>query len=129
MLEIPRHQCSNPGCRKVHRMLPDFVTPFKQYHQDVIEDAVDDRLDPAVTEDQPDEKTVKRWKHWLMANILNINGQLKSAAHRELGFSEELLRSGVSLLHYLRSSLQGGWLRLILPIIYNSGGRLTPVYD
>ena len=44
------------------------------------------------------------------------------------GFSKELLRSGVSLLQKLRSSIPGGWLKVILRVIYNSGARLRPFY-
>ena len=64
-----------------------------------------------------------------MFNALNIDGHLKSIGHRELGFSEELLRSGVSLLESLRRSIPEGWLKVILCMIYNSGGRLWPFYQ
>ncbi|WP_368179806.1 DUF6431 domain-containing protein [Agathobacter rectalis] len=29
-LRIPRRQCSNDNCRRIHQMLPDILTPFKQ---------------------------------------------------------------------------------------------------
>ena len=64
-----------------------------------------------------------------MFNALNIDGHMKSVGHRELGFSEELLRSGVSLLGSLRRSIPERWLKAILRIIYNSGGRLSPFYS
>ena len=128
-VDIPRHRCDNPACGKVHRMLPDILAPFKHYQESVITDAIDDRIDPDTSDDRPSATTVIRWKHWLMMNWLNIDGCLKSVGHRELGFSEELMKSGVSLLEKLRSSIPEGWLKEILRIIYNSGGRLTACYD
>lgn len=125
---IPRHQCNNPRCRKVHRMLPDFMVPFKHYTEDVISDAVNDRLDLCMTGDAPSPSTVMRWKRWIGLNSADIDGHLKSVGHRELGFAGELLRSGVSLLKELMRSLPNGWLRTILRTIYNSGAFLVPVY-
>ena len=123
--EIPRHQCNNPSCQKIHRMLPDYFAPFKHYEEPVIEGTIDDRIDPATSDDRPSAQTAIRWKHWLMKNALDIDGQLKSIGHRELGFSVELLKSGVSLLNKLRSSIPEGWLKEILRIIYNAGGKLA----
>ena len=37
-LRIPRHQCSNDKCRRIHRMLPDILTPFKHYNEFNIEE-------------------------------------------------------------------------------------------
>ena len=127
-LKIPRCRCTNKRCRRIHRMLPDFLAPFKHYQEPVISGVLDGEIDPADADDRPSDQSAKRWSHWLMMNELNIDGYLKSVAHRELGFSEELLRSGVSLLGKLRSSIPYGWLRAILRIIYNSGGFLEPFY-
>lgn len=124
-LELPRHQCSNLSCRKIHRMLPDFLAPFKHYEESVIVDAIDDRILPDTSDERPSAQSVIRWKHWLMMNALDIDGYLKSVGHRELGFSMELLKSGVSLLEKLRSYIPEGWLKEILRFIYNSGGKLA----
>ena len=70
--------------------------------------------------------TMNRWHHWLMANEQYIDGTLKSVGFRDLGFGEELLRSGISLLRELRRSSER-WLETILSFIYNSGGFLVPV--
>ena len=127
-LQIPHHQCSNPGCGKVHRMLPDFIVPFKHYREETISDAIDGRLSSNETDDQPSEHLIQLWKRWIAENILNIDGYLKSIGHRELGFSEELLISGDSILQKLKSSIPEGWLKTILRVIYNSGGALSPFY-
>jgi len=63
-----------------------------------------------------------------MANTLDIEGYVKSVAHRELEFGEELLKSGLSLLNLLRARMPGGWLQTIIRIIYNAGGFLRPLY-
>lgn len=129
MIHIPRHRCDNPRCKKLHRMLPDFLVPFKHYTEDVISDAVSDRLDLNKTNDEPAVPTILRWKRWISLNTDDINGHLRSIGHRELGFSEELLRSSVSLLNKLMDSVPQGWLRTILRLIYNSGAFLVPVYS
>lgn len=129
-LKIPRHQCDNPRCHKVHRMLPDFLVPYKHYTEDIICGVLDETVRPtdADSEDYPSEQTMLRWHHWLVKNQLNIDGHLKSIAYRELGFSMELLKSGVSLLTTLRSSIPDGWLRSVIRYIYNSGNSLLVYY-
>lgn len=110
-------------------MLPDFLAPFKHYQEEVIVDSIDDRLMPEEVDDSPSEQTVKRWKRWIEVNATDIDGHLKSIGHRELGFAEELLRSGVSLLKELRRSIPEGWLKTILRMIYNAGAKLSPYYE
>lgn len=109
-------------------MLPDYLVIFKHYSGAVIVDAIDDRLLPEEADDRPSRQTVNHWKWWIQMNSSDIDGSLRSIAHRELGFTEELLRSSVSLLNELRRSFPENWLRVILRIIYNSGARLCPVY-
>ncbi|MBQ6388523.1 MAG: hypothetical protein IJH90_02690 [Mogibacterium sp.] len=121
---IPRHQCDNPACRRIHRMLPDFLVPFKHYQETVVVDAVDDRIMPDSSDDRPSAQTVLRWKRWLFMNANDIDGHLKSIGYRELNFTEELLRSDISLLSELRKRIPEGWLKEILRFIYNSGARL-----
>ena len=123
---IRRLKCHK--CRKLHRELPDFLAPFKQYAVEIISGV----LDGIVTSEDEDsveypcEKTMFRWHHWLFINQLRIDGYLKSIGYRLLDFSEELLNSGMSLLVKLRcSTLQ--WLETILRFIYNSGGFLVSV--
>ena len=125
---IPRHKCNNPGCGKLHRMLPDFMVPYKHYTEDVISDSVNTSVDLSDNCPGPSAATIRRWKRWIRLNRNNINGHLKSIGYRELGFSKELLRSGVSLLEELMGSIRNGWLRTILCLIYNSGASMVPVY-
>ena len=109
-------------------MLPDFMVPFKHYTEDVISDAVNDKSDQSMDGGGPSAATISRWKRWIRLNKADINGHLKSIGHRELGFSKELLRSGISLLEKLMCSIPHGWLRTILCLIYNSGASMVPVY-
>ena len=104
------------------------MVPFKHYTEDVVSDSVNDNAEHAQLCDGPSLATIRRWKRWIELNASDIDGQLKSIGHRELGFSKELLNSGVSLLRKLRASIQHGWLRTILCILYNSGASLVPVY-
>lgn len=122
---IRRLKC--PSCGRIHRELPDILLPFKQYAAEIIAGV----LDGIVTSndeddwDYPCEMTMLRWKAWLAANKLRIDGYMKSIGHRLPGFSAELLKSGVSLLEKLQSS-QRNWLETIHRFIYNSGGFLVP---
>lgn len=104
------------------------MVPFKHYQEEIICDAIDDRIDPEKSDDRPSKQTVTHWKFWLFLNTDDINGHLKSIAYRELGYSEELLKSGVSLLEKLRSSMPEEWLKTIIRTIYNSGAYLQPFY-
>lgn len=123
---IERMRCRNENCRRIHNALPDFLVPHKHYSSEVIEDVIDDVVRPndeLNDSDYPCEKTMVRWKAWFERNRKNIDGQLKSVGYRILGFSEQLLISGVSLSDELRKN-GAGWLGTILRIIYNSGGFL-----
>ena len=127
-LEIPRHRCNNPRCRRIHRMLPDFMLPHKHYEQPVVRDALDGHLDLDEAGNAPSAESIKRWGHWLMVNRLDIEGYVKSIEHRELGFSEDLLKSGASLLELIRKKIPQNWLGYVIRIIYNAGGFLRPFY-
>lgn len=111
-------------------MLADFLVPYKHYGEEAISGVLDGIVLPtdADSEESPSERTMLRWHHWLMHNQLNIDGHLKSIAYRELGFSEELLKSGISLLVALRRSIPDGWLRSVIRYIYNSGNSLLAYY-
>ena len=108
--------------------LPDFLAPYKHYETEVISGVLDEVVSADDMEDNcPCDSTVASWHHWLMINELRIDGYLKSEGSRLPGFTEELLKTGVSLLKYLRSSCQN-WLEIILRFIYNSGGFLVSAW-
>ena len=120
---IRRLKCTR--CGALHRELPDILTPHKHYASEVIGGVLDGIITPedADSEDYPCEATMHRWHHWLMANELRIDGYLKSIGSCLPGFTDELLKSGGSLLLKLRSACEE-WLETILRFIYNAGGFL-----
>jgi len=122
-LLIRRLKCCH--CHRLHNELPDILAPYKHYETEVIEDVVDGVIDAddIETEAYPCETTMRRWREWVERNTYRIDGMLKSTGYRFLGFSEQLLKSSVSLLNELRRD-GAGWLGIILRIIYNSGGFL-----
>lgn len=125
-LLIERVRCRNKNCRRVHNALPDFIVPHRHYSSEVIEDVIDEVVlpdDELNGSDYPCEMTMARWKYWFERNRENIDGQLKSVGYRVLGFSKQLLISGVSLSDELRKD-GAGWLSAIIRLIYNSGGSL-----
>jgi len=111
-------------CSSLHRELPDFLSPYKHYTTDTIENVVDEVID-SEDFDYPSEATMIRWKEWISRNIDNINGHLKSISFRALNFSEELLRSGICLLSELQKKGEG-WLGVVVSVIYNTGNFLPP---
>ena len=58
----------NPRCMRVHRMLPDFMVPYKQYSEETIAWVLDEAVscNDLDTEDFPSESTMKRWNQWLI---------------------------------------------------------------
>ena len=109
-------------------MLPDMLVPYKHYREETVSGVLDGIVSPddEDSENYPSEQTMVRWHHWFMANRLNIEGQMKSIGYRLLGFNEELLKSGISLLLHMRSSIPDAWLKTVLRYIYNSGNTLQP---
>lgn len=61
-INIRRLRC--PRCRVIHRELPDFIFPYKQYEADVIRGVLDGLItaDTIGYEDYPCEMTMRRWK-------------------------------------------------------------------
>ena len=123
---IRRLKCRK--CETLHRELPDILVPYKHYAAEVVSGVLEGCI---TSEDEdcaeyPCQTTMYRWQRWLAANRLRMDGHLKSVGYRLLGFSEELLKSGMSLLETLRSSNQE-WLEIILRFLYNSGGFLETV--
>lgn len=51
-------------CHSIHRELPDYILPFKQYDADIITGVLEGLITFETTgfEDYPSECTVKRWR-------------------------------------------------------------------
>lgn len=60
-VKVERFQC--PVCKHIHRMLPDYIYPFKQYEADIIHGVLDGSITSDILEyeDYPSEMTMKRW--------------------------------------------------------------------
>ncbi len=61
-INIRRFRC--PECHMIHRELPDFIFPYKQYEAEVIQGVLDGLItvETAGYEDYPCEITMRRWK-------------------------------------------------------------------
>lgn len=129
-LLIRRLSCTNDKCNAIHRELPDLLAPFKHFETDIIAGVLDGLITPDTQgyQDQPSESTMKGWYRWLMLNQLVIDGTLKSTGYQVLGFTVELLTSGVSLLSELRKDTCD-WLRIIIRFLYNSGSFLVSIWS
>ena len=102
--------------------------PYKHYDAGLIEDVVAGVVsgDDPETENYPCEGTINHWKWWMKMNEQNMEGRIKSSAHRFLDFGDGLLKSMGSLLEELKKRISPGWLKAAARFIYNSGGRLEP---
>lgn len=102
--------------------------PYKHYDAGLIEDVADGLAsgDDLETENYPCEGTINHWKWWMKMNEPNIEGQIRSAAHRFLDFDDVFLKSTGSLLEELKKRISPGWLNAAARFIYNSGGRIEP---
>lgn len=127
---IPRMECTNEDCPcRIHSCIPDCMSPYKHYDTELIEDVIDGVVssDDPGTEDYPCADTMALWKEWAEKNKTNIDGQIRSIGYRLLDFGEELLTSVVSIMEELRRRISPGWLKAVTRVIYNTGGRITPV--
>ncbi len=127
-LMIGRYRCTNEACRRLHSALPVFLSENKHYDNGLIEDVIEGvvgEADPGY-EDHPCGMTMMRWRSWFVRNLAAIEGQIRSAGVRILDLTEEFLGSTESLLEELRKRISPGWLKAVLVVIYNSGGRLAP---
>lgn len=125
---IRRLKCTNGKCGRLHNELPDCMFPYKHYDTGLIEDVVDGIVsaDDLETEDYPCEGTIRHWKWWARMNEKNMEGQMRSAAHRFLDFGTDFLKSEDPLLEGLKERISPGWLKAAARFIYNSGGRTEP---
>lgn len=59
---IRRMRCS--GCGKIHRELPTYIFPYKQYEAELISGVLEGFITPETIgyEDYPCEMTMNRWK-------------------------------------------------------------------
>lgn len=59
---INRFRCLR--CKSIHRMLPDYLYPFRQYNLEVIQGVLEGYISPETLgyEDYPCEMTMNRWK-------------------------------------------------------------------
>lgn len=62
-ITIPRLFC--PRCKEIHRKLPDYILPYKQYETEIIRGVLDETItcETYGFEDYPCEMTMKRWKN------------------------------------------------------------------
>ena len=126
--QINRLKCSNEECGRLHNELPDFISPYKHYDTQLIEDVVDGFIseEDVKCEDYPCEQTINHWKYWLRMNEDHIDGEMKSTADRLLDLDIEFARSTDHLLKELRLKVSSGWLKIVNWFLYNTGGGLVP---
>lgn len=60
-IKVPRYKCSR--CRCIHRKLPMYIFPYKQYSSDIIFGVIDGLItcETLGYEDYPCEMTMNRW--------------------------------------------------------------------
>lgn len=126
---IPRGQCTKDGCGCTIRMLPIGFTPNKHYGTGVIEDVLDEKMipDDYVSEAYPCAQTMRNWLMWFQNNLTYIEAMFRSIMNRLLGYSDEILISGISVVSWAHRTDPTMWLGVIQRCIYNAGGALQPL--
>lgn len=114
---IPRHKCDNEKCRKIHRMLPDFLVPYKHYSEEVISGVLENIVcaDDMDSENYPNDYTMYRWQQWFAKNEFVIN---ECFTARKKSYGIGLSFEDIRLLY------ADSWLKYSIACIYNCGGRL-----
>ena len=61
-VKVPRFRCRRCGC--IHRRLPDYILPYKQYEMEIIKGVLEGLITPDTMgyEDYPCETTMVRWR-------------------------------------------------------------------
>lgn len=69
-IKVRRMRCVS--CRELHRNLPDFLFPFKQYESEIIIGVLEGLISCETLgfEDYPCEMTMKRWKNSTKLKVL-----------------------------------------------------------
>ena len=67
-IEIRRLYCKK--CKKVHRLMPDDILPYKRYEREVIEGVQEGLITQDILgyEDYPSAKQMERWKKMHLLN-------------------------------------------------------------
>jgi len=126
---IERRSCP-AGCG-LHRILPDFLAPYKHYDIDIITGVLNGEItsDMLAFEDYPCEKTMERWNKWIALNLVFINAYLKSVGIRLFAIGIALAYAATDLVEELKNRTRRGWLKTIIRAVYNTGGSLEPYRD
>ena len=126
---IERRSC--PACWCLHRVLPDFLAPYKHYDIGIITGVLNGEItsDLLAFEDYPCERTMERWQDWMILNLIFINAYLKSVGIRLFAFGIALAYAAADLVEELNGRTPHGWLKTIIRAIYNTGASLEPYRD
>ena len=126
---IERRSCP-AGCG-LHRVLPDFLAPYKHYDIDIITGVLNWTITPNILafEDYPCERTMERWQAWIVLNLVFINAYLKSVGIRLFAMGIALAYAAADLVEELRNRNRHDWLRIIIRAVYNTGSSLEPHRD
>jgi hypothetical protein len=116
LYKIRRLQCICCGC--IHRELPDFILPFKNYDAQTVQETLDSASDDCCN---ADDSTMRRWqrsfelsKSTLIAFLTSYSMILTRLTAPLLGFE--------NILSKIRTE-QKRWLSFVLRLLINSGHR------
>ena len=123
---IERCRCPS-GCGW-HRVLPDFLAPYKHYDVRIITECLNGS-DALTIEDYPCDKTKERWQGWLLLNLLFINNYLKKAGMRLLAVGIALIYAGTNIVEEIKQNEGHHWLKIVIHSVYNTGAKLKPYRD
>jgi len=122
---IEVRKCTNEGCHKKHRLIPDDQVPYKHYEEALIEKVIKDELteeEMLKAEDYPCDETKKRWKVWAEQLKRNAEAHMRLLLIKLLNLTDLLYLEDVSLLSGIQERIPRGWLAAIIRVMVNFGG-------
>lgn len=122
---VNRLKCEK--CGKMHRQLTDKMVKFKHYAAEVIEDVIDEVISEEDGLTHPCEGTMRLWRLWFLYNREQMEGQIRAAGHRLLGFADGFLKPEEPLLDGIRERVSPGWLGMVCRFVNNAGGIIRPL--
>lgn len=103
-----------PECRRYHRELPDFITPYKQLSTEMIADIYDNHDDYDV-----DDSTIIRIRHWVTALLLFGAATVRrlKLEHPSLTIKENFDSTILALKYFVRLIVNSNeWKFMSLPV-------------
>lgn len=105
--------CMCEHCHKFHRVVPDFIVPYKRYASQQIEDTLSDRPEAAAV--VAENSTRNRWKRWIKDSVSAFGKKLRQLA--KMGYADGV---SVPIIVNDLGEQPRGWLKKFVQLMTNT---------